>query len=137
MNAVEAGQTVNIAGGTGHDAVTVGNGSLSAIAGPVNVSNTSGTTSLTVNDSQDTAGRAIRVTGSTIDFGGPSPITYASGSVLSNGTRVGVTSVDIFVGASPDTVSASGLSSLTTVFEDSSYYIPALGRSVIYTHRFN
>ena len=116
VEAVESDQTVNV-GSWGADQVTVGDGSLNRVAGAVNVSNSSGKTKLTVNDALDT-GRVFHVTGSMIDFGGLKPITYDSGVVNRDGSRSGVTSVGIFVGFGASTVTASGLSSLTSVYED-------------------
>lgn len=76
--AVPAGVTLNIFstinlnhGETASsDTVTVGsNGSLANIAGPVNVSNTSGQTKLIVSDSNDSVGQAVGVTRSAVSVG--------------------------------------------------------------------
>ncbi len=65
-----AGLTVNLNDG-GTDAVTVGNGSLTALGGPVNVnSNVSGKTTLTVDDSADTANPTATITKAAVQFPG-------------------------------------------------------------------
>lgn len=67
----------------GHDTVTFGaNGSLtnlSPAAGPINVSNTSGQTSLVVNDRNDTAWRTVTLTNGAVGVSGLPTINYQAG----------------------------------------------------------
>jgi subtilase family serine protease len=80
VNAVPAGVTVNVNGAyLGNDTVTVGNGSLAAVAGPVNVSNTSGKTALTIDDSADGTSRQVTVTNGSVQFSGLSKVSYSGG----------------------------------------------------------
>jgi hypothetical protein len=58
-------------------------GTLASIAGPVVVSNTSGSTSLTVDDSGDTTGQTVAITNSSITGTWSAPINYVGGEVSS------------------------------------------------------
>jgi hypothetical protein len=93
INAVPAGVSVSVNSGyQSKDSVTVGNGSLSAVAGPVLVSNVSGQTNLTIDDSQDTVSRMATVTNSSVQFSGLSPISYQgqiTGLTVKGGTGDG------------------------------------------------
>ncbi len=93
INAVPSGGSVNVNGGFGSkDTVTVGNGSLSSVAGPVQVSNVSGQTNLTVDDSQDTVSRIATVTNGSVQFSGLSAIGYQgqiTGLTVKGGTGDG------------------------------------------------
>jgi hypothetical protein len=73
---VPSGVGVSVQGWYGGvDNVTIGNGTLASVGGPVSVSNTSG--NITVDDSADAAGRAVTVTNSSVQFAGLSPVTYS------------------------------------------------------------
>jgi hypothetical protein len=114
---VPAGVRVNVEDtARGTDTVTVGNGTLAAISGPVNVSNSGGRTSLTIDDSRDTASRVTTITNRSVQVSGLSPVNY-SGKVVSlqvkggsgadsyfiNSTAPG-TSVSVVTGAGRDSV---------------------------------
>jgi hypothetical protein len=61
----------------GIDSVTVGNGSLASVGGPVRVSNTSGKTSLTIDDSADQTGRMATLHSGEVWFLGLQKVSYS------------------------------------------------------------
>jgi hypothetical protein len=80
VNIHSTGGAVTITGNGGTDYVTVGaDGRLASIGGPVNVSNASGHTSLTVADSADYSGRQFRVTSGSVSAAGLATVNYSSG----------------------------------------------------------
>jgi hypothetical protein len=98
VNALPAGVSASIdSWGASKDTVTIGgNGSLQGIAGPITVSNSSGQTSLIVNDQLDSA-RSIAISDSAVSFDGKPVVTYQAGYTDSNGNLLGVT--NLIVGA--------------------------------------
>ncbi len=115
---VPAGVSVSVKddlGGT--DNVTVGNGSLAAVAGPVSVSNTSGKTTLTLDDSADTANRNATITSSSVQFAGLSPVSY-SGKVTSLQVKGGQGTDSYYVNS---TASGTPVNIVTSVGVDSVY----------------
>jgi hypothetical protein len=104
--AVPSGVSVNVTqahGGT--DSVTVGNGSLASVGGPVSVSNTSGKTALTIDDSTDAADSTATLTNGSVQFAGMSPVSYSGN----------VTSLQVKGGSGSDTFSVTGTASGTPV----------------------
>jgi hypothetical protein len=78
----------------GTDNITVGGGSLTAIAGPVNISQASGTTSLSINDAGDNSARTIIVTDHSVFFEGLTTIWYQPATKYGNGL-LGVTELQV------------------------------------------
>ena len=78
---VPAGVKVSV-GSTqgGIDTVTIGNGTLASVAGPVSVSHSSGSTSLTIDDSTDPTDRIATITNNSVQFSGLNAVSY-SGNV--------------------------------------------------------
>jgi hypothetical protein len=111
---VEAGVTVNVVNsntGGNTDTVTVGTywGSLVGIAGPVNVSNTSGHTKLVIDDSGDPTGQSVTV--------GPSFVTVGSAQInYTAGSGAGVNEVDLKLGIGGNTVFAIATDSAAPVW---------------------
>src|SRR5262249_58732013 len=62
--------------GSGSDTVTVGNGTLAGIRGPVYVTNPPSYTALTIDDSADTTARIATVSGGAITGLAPADIYY-------------------------------------------------------------
>jgi hypothetical protein len=103
---------------TGDDNVIVGSTSesLAMVLGTVNVSNTSGRTSLTIDDRTDTA-RNITVTNQSVAFAGLGTINYTPSSYNSyEGAVTGVTALDIYDGMGANNVDVQSLSAGTPVF---------------------
>jgi hypothetical protein len=95
VEGVPANLAVNVRGGFGsNDTVKIGyNGSLSYLGGPVSVSNVSGKTALTIDDSNDSADRMVTVTGSSVQFSNRPQISYSGISslkVLTGAGHVGI-----------------------------------------------
>jgi hypothetical protein len=93
---------LTIYGGSGsNDTVRVGNaGSLTGIAGAVNVVNNSGHTALVVDDSADTVGRTATVTSNAVTGLSPAPINYWAPTTAGGN---GVSSVTIDGGKAANT----------------------------------
>jgi hypothetical protein len=119
-----SGVTANIGSiGLSSDAVYVGNGSLAGVQGTVNVSNSSGQTSLFVNDYLDKIGRAINVTDHSIDFSGTPTIGYTGGSYANgNGPLIGVTYLQVVDGQGSNLVSIQSVAPLTPLDFYACYY---------------
>jgi hypothetical protein len=107
--------TINGAAGS-TDYVTIGTigRSLAGIVGPVNVSNSSGQTFLTIDDYADT-GRRITLTDHSVAFQGGTTVNYDAGGQWADGTRHGVRRVDIFDGNGLNVIEADSVSALTPV----------------------
>ena len=71
-----AGTSTAVWTGGGNDAITVGNGNLNSIAGPLNVLGNTGTDTLVVNDSLRTTAAAYAITATTITRSGFGGLTY-------------------------------------------------------------
>src|SRR5262249_52207553 len=83
VQATGSGSTLNINGQAGTDVVTIGNaGSVQGILGAVNVSSTTGTIALTMDDSLDSTGRTVTISATQIIGLAPAAITYANLSSL-------------------------------------------------------
>jgi hypothetical protein len=111
-----AGVTLNVDNGStaSQDQVNVGlNGSLSGIAGTVNVANTSGQTSLKIDDSADGA-RNIKVTDHSVGFSGLGTINYTAAHKGSDGVVRGVTSLYVYDGKGHNNVEVDSVGPLTT-----------------------
>jgi hypothetical protein len=89
---------LNVVGHGGNDTVTVGSlapalgGTLANVKGTVNVSNTTNSTALIVDDSGDPLFRTVTITANSIQFSGSAPIDFFGG----------VKSVDVFGGKGGD-----------------------------------
>jgi hypothetical protein len=85
-----SGVPLTVNEGTGHGIVTVGDGALDSIQGPITINGGAGD-SLTLNDEAFADSRTFTITGSTIAWGGPT-LTYAGlGSVTVSGGTGGNT----------------------------------------------
>jgi hypothetical protein len=105
VQSTAAGSTVAIHGQNGNDGVSVSNaGTLQGLLGPVSVDNTSASTSLVIDDSNDTSARTISMTSAaetdTISGVAPSSVT-ANSAHLSNFTLDG--------GSGGNTITLAGL----------------------------
>jgi subtilase family serine protease len=113
---VPARVAVNVSGTLGsNDSVTVGSGSLANVAGPVSVSNTSGKTALTIDDSADTANRMVTITNGSVQFSGAYNVSY-SGQITALKVLGGSGNVGYFVNS---TASATPLSLVTGIGQNS------------------
>jgi hypothetical protein len=137
--AVKIGSTGNPAGSTtSNDFVQIGNGSLSGIAGTVNISNGSGQTTVFIDDANDTA-RNITVTDHSVAFAGLTTITYQAGYKTTDGSTHGVIGLGFVDGqkGGPNQVDVESVPSLTPVslFSDlpDNVYGPAAGQ----LHRYH
>jgi hypothetical protein len=89
VNVLSTNGALNINGVNGTDTVTLGsnarslNGTLVNFFGPVNVSNTSGHTTLIVDDSGDSKGHGVIITNNSISGLSPAAIGYTGGQVSS------------------------------------------------------
>jgi hypothetical protein len=98
-----------------NDTVTIGyHGSLSNIAGSVDVSNYVGQTALIVSESSDAAGRSITVTNKAVTVAGLNTVYY-TGAFLSNGAAVGVTSLEVDGGPGGNTFAVNSTHANTPV----------------------
>jgi hypothetical protein len=89
-----AGVKVNVIDGVGSlDAVTVGNGSLAGLGGPVNVTSNSSPTQVTVDDSADAANRQTTITNNSVQISGLPAVTY-SGQTVAGVTLLGGSGAD-------------------------------------------
>ena len=95
-----------------NDFVVVGNGSLSSIGGPVNVSNASGTDSLTINDYADSNARSIDITGTAVTFAATAsdPAVTINYAPPSSGGKVGVNQLTIFDGPAANDITVDSVS---------------------------
>jgi hypothetical protein len=117
-----SGVTANIGSiGQSNDEVIVGNGSLAGVQGTVNVSNSSGQTSLLVDDYLDTTGRVISVTNQSIYFSGLTTINYTGGT-YANGPLTGVTYLQVVDGQGSNYVNIQSVAPLTPLYFDACYY---------------
>jgi len=78
-----AGVAVNVNDG-GTDAVTIGNGSLASIGGPVKINSASNTspTTVTVDDSADTASSSATITKGSVQFSGLPTVNYSGPGLI-------------------------------------------------------
>jgi Ca2+-binding RTX toxin-like protein len=78
---------LNINGNSGNDTVNIGSmapsssGTLTGITGPISVANSSGTTTLNIDDTGYTAARTATITGNSITGLAPAAINYTAGQV--------------------------------------------------------
>jgi hypothetical protein len=104
VTGVEAGVALKISNNNSlsSDTVVIGNGSLVGIAGTVNVSNSSGTTKLVIDDSHDSSGTPVSVTRSSVRVGS-AQVNYGPG-VSEVDLDLGTGNTNVFVGdTSPTT----------------------------------
>jgi acrosin len=93
VNVQATSTPVSIDGDAGNDTVTIGSmapslgGTLTNIAGPVSVSNTSGSTQLIVDDSGDSTGRTATITNSSLTGLSPAAISYSSPGLFGPGVN--------------------------------------------------
>jgi hypothetical protein len=114
---VLAGVTVNIdSSGKSTDSVLIGSDSesLAGIQGTVNVSNTSGQTSLEIDGFADGA-RTVDITDHSVDFSGLAHVNYKGGNKWKDGTLHGVTSLDVVDGKGANQVEVDSVPALTSV----------------------
>ncbi len=78
VNIFASASTVNVNGSDGHDFVYVGDGLLTPIKGRVNVTNSQGSTNLTIDDSSDTTGRSSTITSNSVASGGGPIVSYSA-----------------------------------------------------------
>ena len=78
INILGNSSQVNVTSTSGTDTVTIGNGSLAAIAGPISISNSSGTTGVTVNDASDAVHHAVTLTSSLVTVQNQTSIALGS-----------------------------------------------------------
>lgn len=111
------GVTVNVNGGVNSkDTVTLGsNGSLVNVAGPVNVSNSSGQTTLVVNDSSDATARSATITNNAVLGLSPGVIHYTGASLNSNHVPIGVTALKVYGGSGGNTFDVQSTAAQTPV----------------------
>jgi hypothetical protein len=81
INAVPQGVSVHVTS-AGYDAVTLGNGSVQGIQGPVFIANPPAYTILTIDDSADPIGRSVLLTESGIAGLSPAGINYQQADLL-------------------------------------------------------
>jgi hypothetical protein len=104
-----SGVTVQVMdSGTATDTVLVGSGSLASVAGTVSVSNSSGKTSVVVNDKNDTAGSKLTVTNNAIQLNGHTEVSYAT-------TGTGQTALTVDAGPKDTTAINSSSAPLTII----------------------
>ncbi len=140
--AVPKGVTVNVDSlGRSNDIVFVGSdgASLAGIQGTVNVSNTSGQTTLYVDGFNDGA-RTDTITNNSVTFSGLITVNYNGGTRWSDGSIHGVTGLDVVDGQGQNCVDVESVPSLTslTIWADTQdvFLGPALGQAKIQkTHR--
>jgi hypothetical protein len=109
VNALPAGDTLNVnSWGQLYDLVTVGNGSLSGISGTVNVSNSSGQTTLNIEAYNDPA-QQVSVTNNQVAFSQGPTINYQAAVQNADGSVTGVTGVNVAPG---DTASSGASNTL-------------------------
>jgi hypothetical protein len=98
-----------------NDLVVVGSGgSLAAIQGTVNVTNSSGQTKLFVDASSDGA-RSITMTDNSLTFWGLTTINYGGGTRWTDGGVRGVTDLEVWDGKGENFVDVESVPSLTSV----------------------
>jgi hypothetical protein len=118
VTALPQGVTLNIDSfGQSTDQVTIGSDftSLALIQGAVNVSNTSGQTTLTV-DGLDSGAGNVKVTDHSVAFSQmPGSITYEGGTKWNDGSLHGVTNLDIIDGKGNNTVDVESTPALSNV----------------------
>jgi hypothetical protein len=120
VSSVPWGVTVNIDSyGASNDTVVVGSAtdSLAGILGTVNVSNTSGQTTLVVDDLNDGA-RNVTITNNSVAFAGLTTVNYNGGHLWNNNTLHGVTTLQVNDGYGMNTVNVLSVPSLTSVILD-------------------
>jgi hypothetical protein len=76
FNVQDTFATVNIDGGGGQDQVNVGNGTVSGISGPVNVTDTGGSAYLLVEDYADSTARTVSVSDGSLSGLAPAAISW-------------------------------------------------------------
>jgi hypothetical protein len=117
---------ISSAGAT-DDTVYVGDGSeysLTGILGAINVSNTSGQTSLVVDGSGDPSANYDLTTNSTLSVSNGPTITYQGAAPFGGNpgaTVVGVTSIKVIEGSAQDTFEADSIAGLTSVLLENPY----------------
>lgn len=111
------GVTVNINGGiNSKDTVTIGSsGSLANIAGPVNVSNSSGQTSLVVDDSADTTARSATISNSAVTGLSVGAIHYTGAYLNANHSPIGVAALKVNGGSGGNTFDVLSTAAQTPV----------------------
>jgi hypothetical protein len=115
--AVPKGVAVNVdSSGRSNDIVFVGSdgASLAGIQGTVNVSNTSGQTTLYVDGFNDGA-RTDTITNNSVAFSGLLTVNYNGGTRWSDGSIHGVTGLDVVDGKGSNCVDVESVSSLTSL----------------------
>jgi hypothetical protein len=115
--ALPSGVSLNLdsSGTNSHDAVLIGsNGSLTGILGTVNIANTSGQSSVTIDDVNDSP-RTVVVTDHSVTYSGLTTINYKAGYLV-NGVKHGVTSLllEDSAGSSIDAESVGALCTTST-----------------------
>jgi hypothetical protein len=101
-----SGVPVTVNEGSGHDTISLSNGDLDSIQGPLRI-NGGSSASLVLNDQSFTLSRNFTVTGNTITWGGPT-VTYAGlGSVILDGGMGGNT-FDLLASSAATPVSIVG-----------------------------
>jgi hypothetical protein len=115
------GVALNIgSAGATNDSVQVGHGSqfsLTGIQGAINVSNSSGQTSLQVDGSGDASANYI-LNSSTLSVSNGPTITYQAAATPFGGSPLGVTSIKVTEGGAQDTFEADSIGGLTSVSLD-------------------
>ncbi len=146
VNFAEAGETVNVRSSGGlaagnyalsHDTVNLGGGYMSDIAGTVNVSNSSGTSSTFADDSKDTTGRTVHYTDHSINFSGSGAVNYDAGYTTNDGSRRGVTAASFWLGSGRDTVYVDSVNPLVNSFSLAQASDVYIGAAVGRLSRFN
>ena len=115
----------------------VGNqGSLAGISGPVNVSNTSGQTSLEIDGFADGA-RTVDITDHSVDFSGLAHINYKGGKLWADNSLHGVTSLDVVDGKGSNKVEVDSVPALTdvTLWGDTQDMIFGAAAGLIQVHK--